>query len=974
MSALRASVDDTLTPEEGEAYQRVLQVLLDQLSLDLRRQPRSRILRRLYRRLRGQALESLAEYADLLAHSASEVRELASELQMPVARLFRDPRLYAGLSTALPHWLDDHPAPSIWVPACGGGDELIALALIIARSVPDRCEVVQLIGTDADAAAIERARSGLIAPEEARLIPRDFRAWLQLQPDGSARLHPEILRRLHFSAQPLLAPPPVAGISLIACRGIVGGLALGAQRRLMEMLHRAIDPMGRLLVAADEEGLIHRDLFAPVDEPGVEDAPDTYRRVERRRGRTIIAAAPLTHEKPAETPEAVIRGFFELSTEPMVLIDAVGVVQAANPAMASWMRRTPGDLVGADLLEWLDSDPLSITAPGTWVPLQVGVRAHRSARIRAPSGTSAVVLQVQRLGPDTLAVVVQFEDEVRHLRDTLEVHRRRGNLVSDMLREAAVMVDANGTITYFTAAAERLSGWRREEAIGAPVERILPLCEPSGTTIDWRQDLRPDSDEVRRWDSGVLLKREGRRLNVRIDARAVPQADGGGGLLILSDITVYTLLTEELAYRSAHDPLTGLLGREELERRLSAALLESRRIKTTHVFAYLDLDQFKVINDTLGHFAGDELLRQFAGLVRGWLRQQDVAGRLGGDEFGVLLENQTLEGSARMLEALLIQVRAFRFQWDSHAYGITVSVGLVLIDPATPSTARVLSEADSACFAAKDAGRDRIHTAGTSDEVSRRQGEMGMVARINRALDLNLFELYYEDVVRCRAPKQVVYRELLVRMRDEERPGQLVSPGLFIPAAERYFLMGALDRWVVNAALAGIAQRPADGVLYAVNLSGISINDTKFLNYVLSRFDHHGVAAEQVCFEITETAAITHLKEARRFIERLVDVGCCFALDDFGAGMSSFSYLRNLPVTYLKIDGSFVRSMLQNRVDRGMVEAINRIGHEMGLKTIAEHVEDAALLSTLADIGVDYAQGWAVARGRPFQSLLKTDD
>ena len=565
------------------------------------------------------------------------------------------------------------------------------------------------------------------------------------------------------------------------------------------------------------------------------------------------------------------------------------------------------------------------------------------------------------------------------------VHQRAGQAsqtdrltaAMQILFEGVLTTDAQGVVTSFNAQAEKLTGWDRAEAMNQPHEKVLHLTGANGEPLESPVTRCLLEQQIVRIGSGFgddehfLMTRDGRRLSLRMCCAPFPGKDGAPGALVaFEDTTQQNLLSEELAFRVSHDAVTGLLNRDELERRLSRAIAETRRGGVKHLFCYLDLDQFKVINDTLGHYAGDEFLRQLASHLRARLRPYDSLARLGGDEFGVLLERCDRDSGAPLVESLLEAARSLRFSWDGEKHTATVSIGVVEIDEKALSATSVLSLGDAACFAAKDDGRDRARQADVSDEYTRRRKtDMDMVARINRALDQSEFVLFYEDVVRVTAPADVVYRELLVRMRDP-KTGALVHPNQFIPAAERFSLMGALDRWIINTAFSGISRLRPDGIIYAVNVSGPSLSDEKFLRFAEWCFETMRIPPQRICFEITETAAITRLSEAVRFIERLSDLGCNFALDDFGAGMASFSYLKNLPVHFLKIDGSFVRSIQESRVDRGMVEAVNRIGHEMGLKTIAEHVEDLRMLETLGAIGVDLAQGRAISPDRPFNDLL----
>jgi diguanylate cyclase (GGDEF)-like protein/PAS domain S-box-containing protein len=959
-----------VSPADVAALNRIAELMKQRLGLDITLLKRESLMHRLLRRLRSIGLSRLDEYVEQLTAQPNECDALGMVLRPSAPALFRDPRLFSGAFALLNSWATDPRPRHVWVPACGAGDEVFAFALMSLRAgIPE----LTVVGTDTDSRVLSAARDGALDAEQLRGIPKVLRPWIVHGADSGTRtgFSAELLQRCQFVRQDLLQAPPRLGFDLISCRGVLSRLEMSAQRLLLEQLHAALAPAGRLIVSENEEGLMHRDLFVEVD-AAESQLPALFRRVERRRGVQAPRQSPLISNAHHGEPLSVLHDAFEMSRDPTALLDAAGIIQAVNAAWRDQVSRRSDQAIGLDLLDLIEGrDPLVHFSD--WLGQAPGTQAEQVARFRLKRGSRELRVRLRRAeGGAAVAALVMDGVESRLLAE-LEQRRERTDLIGKLLREGVIVTDAQGIIIEFSGAAEHMTAWRDDEALGQPIERILKVIDGAGDHVDWFAigPLSPTAGALH-YESVSLISREGRRLSVRVGAHPFQwsAAAAPGAVFIVADITVNELLAEELNYRSTHDALTGLLSREEFERRLSSLIGEAHSEHHQHAFAYLDLDQFKVINDTLGHFAGDELLRQFAGHLRALLSSRDVFARLGGDEFGVLMPHRDPKEAEQMVRDMLEATRAFRFRWDGLQYGLTTSIGLTLITDQTGSAAMALSEADAACFASKDAGRDRLHIAGANDETLRRRGEMGMVSRINRALDLDLFELHFEDVVRCSNPGQVVYRELLVRMKDEERPGQLVPPSLFIPAAERYFLMGALDRWVINKACEGVARHPTDGVLYAVNVSGLSLNDENFLGYVLDCFNRHGVAPEQICFEITETAAISHLKEARDFIERLVNVGCCFALDDFGVGMSSFSYLKNLPVAFLKIDGGFVRSMVQNRVDRGMVEAINRIGHEMNLKTIAEHVESPEVLAVLTAMGVDYAQGWAISRGKPFDTLL----
>ena len=433
--------------------------------------------------------------------------------------------------------------------------------------------------------------------------------------------------------------------------------------------------------------------------------------------------------------------------------------------------------------------------------------------------------------------------------------------------------------------------------------------------------------------------------------------------LIAEDISESHRLAEQLHYQAIHDDLTGLFSRREFERRLES-LLEWAGEGNNHAVCYLDLDQFKVVNDTCGHVAGDELLRQLGGLLQQQLQSNHVLlARLGGDEFGVLVLRCNAEQARSVAESMREAIAGFRFAWQGHVFRVGVSIGVVPLDGQLRSLSEVLSLADAACYAAKDKGRNRIHLYHADDrELARRQGEMQWVSRVVQALEQNKLELSLQPIVPvCQTQSACGHFEVLLRMRDAQ--GEIILPGAFMPAAERYNLAQRVDRWVVAKLLHWLEHEPQAAAIKvcAINLSGHSLTDESFLDYVLTLLQHSTVDAQCLCFEITETAAIANLNAARRFIKTLRMQGCRFALDDFGSGLSSFAYLRNLPVDYVKIDGQFIRDIDQDPVHFAMVRSINEIAHIMGKHTVAEFVENPRILDKLREIGVDFAQGSAIS-------------
>ncbi|MFV1982615.1 MAG: EAL domain-containing protein [Thiohalomonadales bacterium] len=429
---------------------------------------------------------------------------------------------------------------------------------------------------------------------------------------------------------------------------------------------------------------------------------------------------------------------------------------------------------------------------------------------------------------------------------------------------------------------------------------------------------------------------------------------------------------QTIIHMAYHDALTGLANRNEFEHRLKDAITLSKLRHIQHGLMYLDLDQFKIINDTCGHVAGDELLRQLSIVLNNQIRETDTLARLGGDEFGILLDNCTIETAITISENIISKVNDFTFQWQGKSIDISTSIGLVGINSKSRNVSSVLSCADIACYTAKDLGRNRIHVYKEDDkELLRRHGEMQWVSRIRTAILNDDFVLYRQNMVALNqdefdsdsGSKQQSF-EFLIRLK--ENKGEIIPPGAFIPAAERYNLMPDLDRWVIDRAFRYLSENyhriiSAETPVYAfINLSGASLSDDTFFEYIRNKFKEYKLDQKIVCFEITETAAITNFQRAIDFIRDIKQQGCLFALDDFGSGLSSFTYLKNIPVDFLKIDGSFVRNMLYDDMDKAFVMAINQLGHVANLKTIAEFVENEQTLEMLKTIGVDFAQGYGI--------------
>lgn len=427
-----------------------------------------------------------------------------------------------------------------------------------------------------------------------------------------------------------------------------------------------------------------------------------------------------------------------------------------------------------------------------------------------------------------------------------------------------------------------------------------------------------------------------------------------------------------IQHLALHDALTGLSNRTSFLRALDRLIEHARSRDGRHSLLFLDLDQFKVVNDTCGHLAGDEMLKQLAGVLHRSIRSNDQLARLGGDEFCILLDNCTLERAREVAESLRIAVHNFRFFWNGKLFSVGVSIGIVGIDRNSGNANDILSAADLACYAAKDRGRDAIQVYQRDDlELTRRRGEMDWVRRIDDALHSGGFHLWRQPIRSLGEGGNIHHYELLLRLLDSD--GSVILPGAFLPAAERYDRMRDVDRWVVDQALAYVGRHCVSGdQFHAINLSGASMGDDSLRDFVGKRMAVHGVDPRSICFEVTETVAIANFKAAVEFMQSLRQLGCRFALDDFGSGLSSFAYLKSLPVDFIKIDGRFIGNLGTDAMDRAIVEAIHRVAHVARLRTIAEFVEDAHQADVLRAIGVDFAQGYGIGRPEPLPKPAAT--
>jgi diguanylate cyclase (GGDEF)-like protein/PAS domain S-box-containing protein len=680
------------------------------------------------------------------------------------------------------------------------------------------------------------------------------------------------------------------------------------------------------------------------------------------------------------------------STTTAILVYREDELLYVNPAVETLTGYSAEELLGLPAWNMVHPDFKPLVRERILARLRgEAVPSHYEIKILTKDGqerwidATSTVLALDDLGIAAMATAVDIterklaEDSLRETNARLEQavealaqEKELAQITLASIGDGVIRTNETGIVDYLNPVAERLTGWTSLEACGKPVGQVFnvmdeatgkPLANPVERCLQ-------EEDVVELAGYSLLTRRDGRDFAIRDSAAPIRDRLGrvAGCVLVFKDVTQIRGMEREMMYLARHDPLTGLINRREFEKRLQHCLTTARDDGRLHALFYLDLDEFKVVNDTCGHLAGDEMLKQVTGLLRARLRKTDTLARLGGDEFGVLLEDTDLDDARRVGDSLRTEVRGFRFAWQERIFEIGVSIGLVPITGESLDMAQVLSAADAACYVAKESGRNRMHEYQPDDSaVAERYGEMQWIHRIHKAFAEHRFFLYHQTIQPLRPQvHEPPLCEIFIRMIDEE--GHIASPGAFIPAAERYHLIASIDRWVVHAAFVSLACRilsHGDETCFAINLSGQSIGDEYFLEYVLEEMELTGVEPTRICFEITETAAVGNLTQAMRFIDVLKKFGCRFILDDFGSGLSSFAYLKNLSVDFLKIDGAFVRDMVGNPVQRALVESIHQIGQVMGIRTIAESVENRQTLDVLREIGVDYVQGYGISLPEP---------
>ena len=598
-------------------------------------------------------------------------------------------------------------------------------------------------------------------------------------------------------------------------------------------------------------------------------------------------------------------------------------------------------------------------------------------RQNGDSVTAAVQFQIYHDDQaPTLVCIAQDISEFKKAEITLDKERERNEITLQSITEGIITADQHGNIEYINKIAASLTGWSLEDAVGKAVDDIIRLVDSDSgkpSAPDFAADMHPNL--FGREKSRLLVTKTGDRIAV--DLSTIPRHDQHGkpcGFThLMRDRSELHELTERMQYFVTHDELTGLINRRVFENEIREALRSANLNHTQHAVLYLNLDKFRVINDSFGHQAGDELIKQLTIQLKVMVRGCDTLARLGGDQFGVLLRGCTLDDAQLAASRMQEVINLYPFAWNANIVHMGVSIGIVPVRPGIGKLRDVLNAADTAGYVAKDLGSNRIYIYNPNDEwVRKHQGDMRNSRTIKQSLEENRFRLYYQEISPLANPKQSNRVEILLRMHHVK--GEIVQPPHFIPSAERYQLMPDIDRWVVENTFKFIRDNPVEAYRFNINLSAQSLSQDGFLHFVSDAFKRYDVKGSRVCIEISETTAIANFREAQRFIKILRELDVEFALDDFGDGLSSCHYLKRLNVDFLKIDGAFVRNMIRDNKDYAIVESMNNIAHMMGMQTIAEYVESVNIKKELARISVDYVQGYEISKPRPLHNLLTSPD
>jgi diguanylate cyclase (GGDEF)-like protein/PAS domain S-box-containing protein len=770
----------------------------------------------------------------------------------------------------------------------------------------------------------------------------------------------------------LLADPIAAFGALVALLLVIALVWAASRRPYVREVERLREDLHQLLASGEPAERM------PVNgrlSPFVDITASMNRLLDRgdEAARDVALAEPPTTRR-GELFDALA------ATLPEVALIHTNTILFANRAAGELFGVDPETLVGKPITDLLrpayralmrkhvgaeDAEPL--------VPFEVQLISNDEQGLWAE-------LHSRRLtfgGEPALLTVARDITHRKNLETTLGRSKLQARITLESIGEGVITTDRNGTIDYMNEAAEQLIGGTRSAGIGKRLLDLISLVDEIDRS-SLGDPVGKCLSERRRVNLGrrafLLSKQAEREFSTELTASPIRGPDGhvAGCVVIFHDVSELRGLAREMSYQASHDALTGLVNRSEFERRLEAALDSARGEGVGHVVCYLDLDRFKLVNDTGGHIAGDNLLREIAALLKQRVRDSDTVARVGGDEFAMLLAGCPLDKAQQIADDVCQSVSGHQFAWQDRTFDIGVSVGIVEVGKESGSAESVLSSADSACYVAKQKGRGRTHVYSTRDEVTARErGEIQWLQRLQHALKENGFELYVQPIVAMGGrTRHGPAAEVLLRMRDES--GAMILPVHFLASAERYQLMSHIDRWVVQttlSAIAGGAPHLPAGRTCNINLSAQTLGDDDFLEFVVDVLDHTGVSPERICFEVRESAVVSQIDQAQRFINVLHGIGCRFALDNFGSGIGSFANLKNLSLDYLKIDGTYTRNIETDGVNREMVSAMVKLARTLDFQVVAEQVEDQSSFEALRALGVDFVQGYAVERPRPLAAV-----
>ena len=660
---------------------------------------------------------------------------------------------------------------------------------------------------------------------------------------------------------------------------------------------------------------------------------------------------------------------FARSMPEIVLVHDEKILQA-NAAAASLMGLNPEQLEGRDVADLVKPAYRALFRK-TVAKRLAGESVPQKLEIQLINGDEQglwVEAQSSSIDLHGRKVVLTIARDVSY-RKNLEVSlgrsKRQAQYTLESISEGVITTDNEGRVDYMNRAAETMTGSNREEASRHTIGELFSLVDEA--------DRRPLGDPVerclamrRRVNMGrraIMVSRDGEQEHsVEITASPIrgPANSISGTVVVFHDVSEIRGLTQQMSYQATHDALTGLVNRREFERRLQEAMDAAHAGEATHILCYMDLDRFKAVNDSCGHLAGDNMLREVATLIKDQVRDSDFVGRLGGDEFGTLLVGCPLDKARQIAADICNAVADYRFVWKDKIFNIGISVGLVEISHASGNLQDTMSAADSACYVAKQRGRGQVHVYSARDEaIARERGDIQWLRQLQDALHEGKFELAVQPIISTSGGDDTGPSvEVLIRLPDDR--GRFANTAEFLRPAERYQLMPQIDRWVVNATLAAINAgeiKLAGKRSCTINISGQTLGDEEFLGFVVEALDHSSVSPASICFEVNEGAVTSNVQHAQRFIEVLHGIGCEFALDDFGSGLGAFSNLRNLPVDYLKIDGSYTRNLASDQVNQEMVSAMIKLARTMEFRVVAEQVEQQEDFDWLRNIGVDFVQG-----------------